>query len=50
MWPHGLMTIVNMTTYSILGKYIIIIEFILIYLNDLIFKIQKIIYFVINSS
>jgi len=39
-----------MTTYSILGKYIIIIEFILIYLNDLIFKIQKIIYFAINSS
>jgi hypothetical protein len=41
MWHHGFATIVNMTTYSILCKYIIIIEFILIYLNDLKFKTQK---------
>jgi hypothetical protein len=43
MWHHGFAIIVNMTIYSILGKYIIIIEFTLMYLNDL--KFKNIIYF-----
>jgi hypothetical protein len=41
MWHHGVATIVNMTTCLFLGKYIIIIYFILIYLNDLKLGIQK---------
>jgi hypothetical protein len=37
MWHHGFVTIVNMTTCLIFAFFF---EFILIYLNDLKFKIQ----------
>jgi hypothetical protein len=41
-WHHGFTTIINMTQFvQFLDKYIIISEFILIYLNDLKLRIQK---------
>ncbi len=45
-WHHGFVIIINMTQFvQFLDKYIIISEFILVYLNDLKLGIQNTIYF-----
>jgi len=42
IWHHGFVTIIHMTQFvQIFDKYMIIFEFILIYLNDLKLGIQK---------